>query len=277
MKSVYILCLAIFSITLVAVQKAPVKLPKKFKKDYAFIPSGLVIVEKDTFSLQSYFISKTEVTNGDYQIFLNSLKEKNDTVKLKIAEVNQENWNEEFKATSYFEPMAENYFEDPAYIDYPVVNISQEAAALYCEWLEESLNESSSKLNVKVRLPYHAEIIRAGVGENLDQPYPWGGAYLRNSKGCYLLNYNPATEGDTTSNMYSDGTFFTSKVDNYNANEFGVYNLCGNVAEMINEDGIAVGGSWIDKSEGVLLRSRKEFDNVSATVGFRPVFTYSTK
>ncbi len=277
MKSIYILCLAIFSVTLVALQKAPVKLPKKFKKEFAFIPSGLVVLEKDTFSLQSYFISKTEVTNGDYQLFLNALKEKNDTMKLKIAKVVQENWTKEFEATSSFEPMAKNYFEHPAYEDYPVVNISQAAAELYCEWLEETLNEASPDLNLKVRLPFHAEIIRAGVGEQLMQPYPWGGPYLRNSKGCYLLNYNPSEEGDTTSHMYSDGTFFTSKVTNYNANEFGVFNLCGNVSEMINEDGIAVGGSWIDTSEGVLLRSRKEFDKVSATVGFRPVFTYSTK
>lgn len=275
MKRIYILCVVIFSLTIVAVQKAPVKLPKSFKKSFAFVPSGNVLLNSDTSSVQAFFIQKTEVSNAEYRTFLSALKEAGELEKLAIAKTDSANWNNEFEAD--LSPMQNMYHWHPAYDDYPVVNISQAAAKLYCDWLTNEINTQSKNLKVQVRLPFHAEVVRAGVAENLDAPYPWGGPYLRNKKGCFLLNYNPKEEGDTTTRMSDDGGFHQVKVDSYLPNELGIYNLCGNVSEMINEENTAVGGSWNDKSDGVMLRSKKTFESVSATVGFRPVFTYVAK
>ena len=63
----------------------------------------------------------------------------------------------------------------------------------------------------------------------------------------------------------------TVAVDEYSANEFGLYNMCGNVAEMIKEEGKAVEGSWNDTGFDVRVESMQDYTGASPYVGFRPV------
>jgi formylglycine-generating enzyme required for sulfatase activity len=74
----------------------------------------------------------------------------------------------------------------------------------------------------------------------------------------------------TYSNDYSD---VTAPVKSYWPNAFGVYNLNGNVAEMIAEKGIALGGSWRDTGYDVRSSSETTYKEPSPSIGFRMVLT----
>jgi formylglycine-generating enzyme required for sulfatase activity len=56
--------------------------------------------------------------------------------------------------------------------------------------------------------------------------YPWGGYYTRNYTGCFIANFKPLR-----GNYVDDGGFHTLIVANYDPNEFGLYDMAGNVAE----------------------------------------------
>jgi len=131
---------------------------------------------------------------------------------------------------SYNEPMAKKYYSHPAYGNYPVVGISWKQATAFCEWRSMYLNsylESKKRMSESdFRLPTEAEWEFAARGGRSQVPYPWGGPYLRNKKGCLLANFKPGR-----GNYPEDGGFYTVRADAYWPNDFGLYNMAGNVAE----------------------------------------------
>lgn len=138
-------------------------------------------------------------------------------------------WVRDF-AYSYNEPMAKKYYSHPAYGNYPVVGISWKQATAFCEWRTLYLNgflESKKRVTESdFRLPTEAEWEYAARGGRSQSPYPWGGPYLRNRKGCLLANFKPGR-----GNYPEDGGFYTVRADAYWPNDFGLYNMAGNVAE----------------------------------------------
>jgi len=258
-------------------------LPKVLKKSYHFVPSGNVIVEEDTVSVQGFYMYNQEVTNANYKEFLSWIEKKGTDKMKETVQIQHQNWTAEesrFKSEAF----AEKYHTHSAYREYPVVNVSHEAALLYCKWLEEFF-EKEYNLNVKVRLPEHVEFIRAGQGNNASDCYTWQGPYMRNSEGQFLANFTriPQStisrnkEGELVIQTWSGHVSTSADVIapsiSYFPSKYGFYNLNGNVAEMIAEKGVAVGGSWIDYGYDIRLQSKKEYANPSCDVGFRPVFT----
>ncbi len=138
-------------------------------------------------------------------------------------------WVRDF-AYSYNEPMAKKYFSHPAFGNYPVVGVSWKQATAFCEWRTHYLNaylESKKKTaESDFRLPTEAEWEYAARGGRSQADYPWGGYYLRNKKGCLLANFKPGR-----GNYPEDGGFYTVRADAYWPNDFGLYNMSGNVAE----------------------------------------------
>ncbi|MFC5271107.1 formylglycine-generating enzyme family protein [Adhaeribacter terreus] len=57
----------------------------------------------------------------------------------------------------------------------------------------------------------------------------------------------------------------------YPPNDFGIYNMIGNVAEMVAEEGIAKGGSWLEPLTNSKITDRKLYDKPAADIGFRCV------
>jgi hypothetical protein len=55
----------------------------------------------------------------------------------------------------------------------------------------------------------------------------------------------------------------------YFPNDIGLYDVVGNVAEMINENGKACGGSWDDEPKESTIHSVKTYSRPDATIGFR--------
>lgn len=138
-------------------------------------------------------------------------------------------WIRDF-SYSYNEPMAKRYFSHPSFDNYPVVGVSWKQATAFCEWRTNYLNgflESKKKMaESDFRLPTEAEWEYAARGGRSQAPFPWGGYYLRNKKGCLLANFKPGR-----GNYPEDGGFYTVRADAYWPNDFGLYNMSGNVAE----------------------------------------------
>lgn len=74
-----------------------------------------------------------------------------------------------------------------------------------------------------------------------------------------------------------EGDFYTTNVKSFYPNDYGLYNMCGNAAEMINESGIAMGGSWNDYGGDVHIKSEAVYETASSTIGFRPIIIAKEK
>jgi len=108
--------------------------------------------------------------------------------------------------------------------------------------------------------------------------YPWFRYFsLRNSplnnKNCYLGNFKsepcdcPGYRGNKPIN--NDGFAAMSPTKAYFPNDIGLYDVVGNVSEMINEKGKACGGSWNHPPNASTIRSVNTYTNPDAAVGFR--------
>ncbi len=135
---------------------------------------------------------------------------------------------------SFNDPMTERYFWHPAYDNYPVVGVTWKQARAFCIWRTQLLNSYLSQNHKAIvndfRLPTEAEWEWAARGSYALGSYPWGGPYIRNSKGCFLANFKPL-RGD----YISDGGLRTVIVAHYPANDYGLYDMAGNVAEWTND------------------------------------------
>ena len=139
-------------------------------------------------------------------------------------------WIRDF-SYSYNEPMARNYFWHPAFDDYPVVGVDWHTANAFCYWRTKEWNtfqkQRGDGINTEdFRLPTEHEWEYASRGGHDNAPYPWGGYYVRNAKGCLLANFKPGR-----GNYPEDGGLYTVKADAYFPNDFGLFNMSGNVAE----------------------------------------------
>lgn len=106
--------------------------------------------------------------------------------------------------------------------------------------------------------------------------YPWWNAYNYrnkpyNAKGCYLGNFNvPESYPHCEIALPGlDGWKRAASVGTYFPNKMGLSDVVGNVAEMIDENGKACGGSWNDLPEASTIHSVKSYKRPDATIGFR--------
>ena len=208
---------------------------------------------------------------------------------------------------AFNEPMTNNYFWHPAYDDYPVVGVTWKQARAFCVWRTQYLSNylisiGHSSVN-DFRLPTEAEWEYSARGGLDLSPYPWGGPYIRNARGCFLGNFKPMR-----GSYIDDGGFHTVHIFSYSPNEWGFYNMAGNAAEWTSnsfEEGaydfahdlnpdyiyepsedekyqsvrqrkVIRGGSW--KDVGFYLqnstRTYEYQDTAKSYIGFRCVMTY---
>ncbi len=201
--------------------------------------------------LATMYLSQDQWINGKKEIDVSKLVYKYEYLKMKDAAKSKFNRNKDRKqyikqmaidvypdtlvwvrdfTYSYNEPHARNYFSHPAFDDYPLVGIRWDQANAFCYWRTEMWNSyrtSRGKPAIEdIRLPSEFEWEYAARGGKKNSPYPWGGPYTRNQKGCLLANFKP-----TRGNYQEDGGFKTVKADSYFPNDFGLYNMAGNVSE----------------------------------------------
>jgi len=138
-------------------------------------------------------------------------------------------WLEDFSYAAN-EPMVRGYFSHPAYKNYPVVGVTWRQARAFTIW-RTRLNEAYKNAHhLPIRQPYalptEAEFEYAARGGREGTDYPWGGPYIKNAKGCLLANFKPGR-----GNYTDDGGAYTVNVKSYFPNDYGLYNMAGNVAE----------------------------------------------
>src|SRR6201996_1172348 len=128
------------------------------------------------------------------------------------------------------EPMVEGYFSHPAYRNYPVVGVNWRQARAFTVWRTRYNEAYKDKRHLPHRLKYdlptEAEFEYAARGGRIGTDYPWGGPYIKNAKGCLLANFKPGR-----GNYTDDGGAYTVNVKSYFPNDYGLYNMAGNVAE----------------------------------------------
>ncbi|MFT4877998.1 MAG: sulfatase modifying factor 1 [Flavobacteriales bacterium] len=134
---------------------------------------------------------------------------------------------------SFNEPLTETYFWHPAYDDYPVVGISWGQAKAFNAWRTQILNEwkqgNGESFVQRFRMPSEAEWEFAARGGLELSPFPWGGPYVRNILGCPLANFKPM-RGD----YVEDAGCHTVPIESYSANDYGLFQMAGNVSEWTN-------------------------------------------
>ena len=201
--------------------------------------------------------------------------------------------------------MTRMYFWHPAYDHYPVVGINWKQARAFCIWRSQLLNTFLNSMGGTMvndfRLPTESEWEYASRGGLKNSPYPWGGPYIRNANGCFLANFKPMR-----GNYIDDGGFHTVHVFSYSPNEYGLFNMAGNVAEWtsnafdesaynfnhdLNADyvyeakdsdppamkrKVIRGGSWKDIGYYIQTGTKTyEYQDTSKCyIGFRSVMTY---
>lgn len=220
---------------------------------------------------EGLYASKYEVTNHQYTSFVRFIRSDKDIFEQ--VKVDSMGWVDNLINCT---PYVKYYHTHPVYRKYPAVNISYEGAVLYCEWLTQQYNKQPKrKINkVKFRLPTEAEWMKAAKGNDPAQTiYPWCGKNSRDKRQDPLCNmYEKRLNGPerTGDDRYTwDSAFFTAEVDVFSHNDLGIYNMAGNVAEMVQEKGLSKGGSWADTEEFVRIKSMNNYTESGPTLGFR--------
>ncbi|HAJ93217.1 MAG TPA: hypothetical protein DCO71_11500 [Gammaproteobacteria bacterium] len=131
----------------------------------------------------------------------------------------------------------------------PVVNISWDDAARYCNWLSKAdglpaaYRDSGGKLVPVVpatrgyRLPTEAEwaYVARKLGRQAMAHYPWTGSFPPTGKAG---NFADASIADTLANVvpdYNDGYRVSAPVGSFSARPAGFHDIGGNVAEWMHD------------------------------------------
>jgi formylglycine-generating enzyme required for sulfatase activity len=266
--------------------------------DIAVDPNEVIMISKDT----AYVTEDGQIVNETITRPLSSIYDFLNSYIIPIYP-DETVWVNDFN-NAYNEPYMRLYFNHPGYNDYPVVGISWEQANAFAHWRTEYLKKSlSSTVRNTIepyRLPTETEFeyaARSGKSENI---YPWAQDGITGDKGCFLANFKPG-EGNFT----EDGHLIPARVGSFSPNEFGLYDMAGNVAEWTStsflESGLQVmndinpeyryhaakedpyalkrkvvrGGSWKDVAHFVRsdIRSFEYQNEQRSYIGFRCVRT----
>ncbi len=151
-----------------------------------------------------------------------------------------------------FKPSHDSGFADSGSLNLdaqPVVNVSWDDAARYCNWLSsrEGLPAAYVEVNGRMkavspmthgyRLPSEAEwaYVARKHGHTSEQRYPWGGSF---PPTVVAGNFADESIADTLANTvpdYNDGHRVSAPVGRFAARPKGFYDLGGNVSEWMHD------------------------------------------
>ena len=232
------------------------------KKDKMFIPPGTVQIT------ESFFADETEVSNFSWCEYEFWVAEKYGFKSKEHLSVLPDTlvWRNH---NTYNEPYVQYYYRHPSYRNYPVVGISYEQALAFCKWRTERVKEYyyikyKKEIDMEYRLPNNNQwelLCNTGLDVFSNKG--------KNNKGLLKLNCKREI-GDTltytTASLKSD---VTAPVYSYWKNYFGLFNIIGNVAEMVSEKNISKGGSWNHYLEECRVGKTIAYSKPESWLGFR--------
>ncbi|XP_075970716.1 formylglycine-generating enzyme [Anticarsia gemmatalis] len=247
-----------------------------------------IAIEKDMegpkriIKLNSFYLDKYEVSNGDFESFVRSTGYKteaesygdsfvftlflNNTFKeqLKDFRVVQAVWWYKVLGADWRHPHGpDSDIKD--LMDHPVIHVSWTDAKAFCKWRG-------------ARLPSEAEWEAACRGGHRDTKYPWGDKLFPGRK--HMANIWQGTF--PAHNSAKDGYIGTNPVDMFPHNDFGLYNMAGNVWEWTEDswtkdnpkEKVKKGGSYLCHLSYCYryrcsARSHNTEDSSAGNLGFR--------
>jgi formylglycine-generating enzyme required for sulfatase activity len=181
--------------------------------------------EKEGSSIGGMFASRKSHVDGDIDRF----------IKKYATNVYPDTlvWIYEFTYSDN-EHMTQNYFSHPQYGHYPVVGVNWVQCQAFCHWRTQQRNawllSRGYPVESDFKLPTEAEWEWAARGGLQGNNYPWGSYYPSNQNGCFLANFKPQR-----GNFTADGSLYPAVVAFYPANDYGLYDMSGNVSEWCSD------------------------------------------
>ena len=228
----------------------------------------------------NFYADKYEVSIKDYQLFLQDKRAKGEDCSVWIYDSTCWEMRNTTGETAP-EIMIPYYYNLKVYENFPIVGVNYEAANEFCRWLAEKYHANVKRQYKQVvfRLPTEQEFIKAASAHYDPKRifYPWGYNGLYNSKKekrCNFWELDQVELDFTDDNLKLKGIVSqvlrtVENVGSYEPNPYGIYNIVGNVSEMIQEKHIAMGGDWQSTGYNVKITSKRSYKDVDMTVGFR--------
>ena len=269
-----------------------------------YIPSGTFEYKNTPTSVQAFYMHGSEVTNQEYKTFLFDLLIQDRKEEFLKAKPDQTQWIKDSRLDAQSletrKIMQDGYFSDKSFGDFSVNNVSREGAQMFCAWLTTEINNYNSEKGIPLindlRLPEKEEWIYAASEGGKHKTYSWGTDSLTTThkkKKYFVANFSVNSyDGDLNSISLQENRGDTSGVSTYyymyylytaatwmeQKRGFGLMQMCGNMAEMVYENGVpgTVGGGWLSPASE--LKMSAEDPNSGKTdpdlnIGFRFVVT----
>ncbi len=286
-------------------KKKMIKALSKFdRKKYAYVPSGSYTYKSTPVSVQAFFIQQDEVTNLEYRTFIFDLLIQGRKKEFLLAAPNQTLWTTELDDSLKY--LQDDYFSDPLYNQHPVVNITQEGAKMYCDWITIETNKTRGTDPINdARIPELLEWTYAASGLGTNQMFPWNGEKLA-EEGTFKANFKLSEYNDNldeikrktkskdtgrTTFEYTNGLLI-AQTRSYKPSGQGLYHMSGNVAEMVStklipgfiemiqpdeNQLVTCGGSWMSSIEDLQIFNENYSNHVNGhpSIGFRIVVTHT--
>ncbi len=240
------------------------------KKQKTEVPPGTVVVN------DTLFADETEISNFSWLEYVEYNKRKYGATSREYISTLPDTlvWRQKM---SFNEAYVDYYFRHVAYRDYPVVGVSYEQAKNYCVWRSERVNYM---LNVKKgKQINHVDSVFRGkpiYEYRLPTKQEWEALALigldeKKYKTKPIVTANLIRKEKIANAQAYEYADITAPVQSYWPNKLGMFNLKGNVSEMILDKGVAKGGSWQDAEEIVFLLNDFQYTKPTANIGFRCV------